>query len=265
MDYLINRQINAEVLHKELSSAFDTFEGLLVSPDSTKAVFTQGLSTQETEVFNSIVSSHNDAVRTFRIYDYVADTLNKRIFPGFINYKTGLTTRLHPKHDIVRGELRKTVYYADSDGVNFYVPVLEVNFTWHRDASGFCYRRDSSISYYMNDGSINEQTKDMIKFYNEQESIEEGRRRRQNIVNDITLQLLSMLNQTVTGYSAEAILQMGRDWFKLNKTDVETFVEASDKTIYTVILNDSTWWMNNVVPDTGGLTIRNIMYDKAQV
>jgi hypothetical protein len=266
MEYLIEREINPEELHRALELSFpDTFEGVIVTSDRTVAVFTEGFSTADRNLFDDIVATHDATIRTYRIYDHVADTFDETVFPGFINYKTGLIARLHPVHTIVRGELKKTVYHANSDGVNYDTPVLEVSFTWYRDSSGFCLRRDSKIAYYLNDGSIAEETKDLIKYYNEQESIEEGRRRRQNIVNDLSLTLIGMLQMTVTGKTDEEILQLGRDWLKANKTDIETFVEASDKTIHNVILNDLTWWLYNIVPNTGGLTIRTIMYDKAQV
>lgn len=265
MEYVISRGINPEVLHVELATAFDFFTGLLVSPDFKKAVFSRGLNTEETITFDLIVNAHNESILTFVLYDYVADTLDKTVFPGHINYKTGLTTRLHPVHTITRGELNKTIYYGTSDGTIYSTPVLEVTFNWLRDASGFCYRRDSSIAYYLSDGTLSAATKNMTKYYNNQESIEEGRRRRQNIVNELSLVLVGLLHQTVFDKTNEEILQLGRDWFKINKTDVETFVEASDKAIYNVILTDTTWWLDNVVPDTGGLTIRAIMYDKAQV
>lgn len=265
MEYLIHRDINQEVLHEELDSAFDFFDGLVVTPDYKKAVFSRGFNTAESDLFNQIVADHDDTILTYRLYDYVADSVDKTVFPGHINYKTGLIARLHPLHTINRGELDKTVYYANYDGTNYSTPVLEVTFTWHRDSSGFCSKRDSVIAYYLSNGELASQTKNLEKFYNEQESIEEGRRRRQNIVNDLSLTLIGLLFQTVTGKTSEEILQMARDWFKVNKTDIETFVEASDKTIHTVILNDLTYWMDNLVPNAGGLTIRDVMYDRAQV
>lgn len=265
MEYIINKPINVNKLHVELEALFPSFVGVIQTPDFTKTVFDGSLVGAEIVAYNDAINAHDPTELTYRLYDYVADTLDASVFPGHIDYKTGLTTRLHPVHELAKGELQKTVYYAVTDGVTFSIPVLQVTFVWHRDANGFIMRRDSEITYYMNDGSLSVETKQMQKYYNEQESIDEGRRRRRNIVNDINLTVVGLMQMTINDKTDDEILQMGRDWYATNKDDIDNFVETSEQTIRSKILVDVTWWMSNVVPNTGGLTIREIVYSKSEV
>lgn len=265
MEYVINKEVNVNKLHAELEAVFSTFVGVVQTPDYTKTVFDGSLLGQQIIDYNAVVNAHSPVVLTYKLYEHITDTIDSTVFPGHIDYKTGLNKRLHPVHELTKGELQKTTYYAVTDGTTFVDPVLQVTFVWHRDANGFCLRRDSTINYYMNDGSLSTENKYMEKHYNEQESIDEGRRRRRNIVNDINLTVVGLMQMTITDKTDEEILQLGRDWYATNKNDIDNFVETSEQTIRGKILSDVTWWMNNIVPNTGGLTIRQIVYSKSEV
>lgn len=149
--------------------------------------------------------------------------------PSHINFKTGLTIRLHPKRTFVKGELVKVEYFEHYDGETFENLILFENYVYDRDEDGLAIKRTQTITWLWDDNQESEDKKVTEKYYDKKTQIYEIRRRRENttdwlqgqannvhighlvkpMVNDITNQIQSFINNggsvlidAVANYSA---------------------------------------------------------------
>lgn len=201
----------------------------------------------------------------YKLYRYYEDA-GKPVYA--INYKTELNTRLHPKHTVVNGELQLTEYYAsatmDAQGALSYSDkVLEIAFVWNRNPLGFCYRRDASITYFLENGSAGESSKNTQKWYSNDEAISEGKRRRQNIVDSITMPVMGMMMATMS-QTDEEVIQLGRDFLKKHQASFSAFINESNTKIITDVVASDELWLNNPINDQL-TTIRQYILSKLAI
>ncbi len=202
---------------------------------------------------------------SYKLFRYVED----RGFPVYtVNYKTELNTRLHPQHTVVDGELQTTMYYAEgtltaSGSVEYTDPVIKVSFVWNRNPLGFVYERNSKIEYYLEDGTIGEDTKETQKFYSNDEAISEGKRRRQNIVDSITLPVMSMMLKTIPEDDG-VVIQKGRVFLKKHQASFSAFINESNNQIIADIVASEELWLNNPINDQL-TTIRQYILSKLSI
>ena len=100
------------------------------------------------------------------VWNYAPNQIGLEHFhnPQGLNYKTGLTRRLHPVDTIVRGELVSRVYYADRVEDEYITPVVRESTTYVRDDSGNAISRTMIIEW-MSDQDQWGFAKSMVKFY----------------------------------------------------------------------------------------------------
>lgn len=222
-----------------------------------------------------------EIVEEYKIYDYLPKDSRRKnkstVLPIDIDYKTGLTAKLHPVYTYVKGELQNVEYYGvydESEPVEsdrFKEPVVSVDITYERDSLGFAKKRTTNRSWYQKNGSINKNKKKTTKkYYDNNMTIVEGKRRRGNIVNNMTLPIMGMLIQTelikpdTTFTTQESLIIEGRRWLASHKPAFIDFVDDSNPTISTEIANDTTSWLDNVI-DGEGTTIRDYMLNELNV
>ena len=183
-----------------------------------------------------------------------------------IDYKGGLTTRLHKKlTTIFRGEVRKIEYFKDSTETNL---VLDVNVSYNRTGNGLATDRTTTRTWYKKDGTAHPLTKVTVKEYDSLNQMMEGRRRRTNVISILTIQVLTMLVATTAANPANPtnneILQAETNGnaFMANYTNDITGYLATGELSWAGaagIGSDTTTWLDNNVVAYGwtGPTIRD--------
>lgn len=262
--------VNAGKLHIEVSAVIPSLLNVRVIGPNSYLDFSQALTQEQRDtVVPNLIDAHQPLDKEYRLYDYVSYSVDKTAVPDYVNYKTGLTRRLHPKHEIVKGELQKTTYYVDltigeDNQETFETPVLEVSFVWNRNENGFVYSRESTIQYYFEDGTLSEETKYMIKGYNYEQAIKEAKRRRQNIVDAMELSILALMRQILPEYTPAEIIQFGREWMTTNSHNINNYIQVGDTRIMNDIANDVTFWMRLEIPVLN-VTIREYILNELTV
>lgn len=253
-------------------------------PEYAGTVFDPDRINQEIEVFHgtldgtqvanllSVIQAHDPADKTglhCKIYRYLAPENNWKLFdpPHSVDYRTDLERRLHPERIFIHGELQTVNYYDDvtveADGsLTFADKVLTEQYVYVRDVALFAVSRTLTITWDREDDSSHPETKQMLKFYSPAEKIQEGKRRRGNIIDRLSNIVSGYLLATElanNGGDIQMTLNMGRDLLKFYKTQIDLFVEGSIPDLYNDVLADVTHaWLDNVViaPST---TIRDVM------
>lgn len=207
-----------------------------------------------------------------QIFEFVPDHYAVQDFdiPDFgLNYKTGLTTRLHPKVLMTRGEVYRVEYYKTSTptaaGPTYEDLVLFEDIVYMRDALGNAVMQTKTISWVCEDGTVCATTKVLVKVYTAAESIREGLRRRGNIIDYLKGETIGRLMQTELpkGTTAPEVMDMGRVFLADEVDNIFNFVDGSSPDIYTSVTADTTHtWLDNVFD---GVTIRAFFLDELNI
>ncbi len=223
-----------------------------------------------------------EVVKEFKIYDYLTNEAKRyhrggTYLPVDIDYKTGLKEKLHPRYTYIKGELQKTIYYGTYDesesleADRFKDPTVRVDIVYERDAMGFARKRTTERYWYYKDGTYDVTLrKTTTKYYDNTMTIVEGKRRRGNIVTNMTMPIMGMMMGTELGKegspfsSQEDIIIEGRRWLASHKADFIDFVDDSNPTISASISTDVTAWLDNYI-DGNGTTIRMYMLNELNI
>lgn len=186
--------------------------------------------------------------------------------PDFgLQYKTGLTRRLHPEVFMKRGEVTRVIYHASAtpspSGPVYSDPVLQEDISYVRDEAGNAVTQRKEISWYLEDDSLHSSKKVMEKVYNRTQSIAEGVRRRSNVYEDMKGNVMTFLAATEMpkGTPLATIQAMGSDFIDAHAGEIEAFIEAGKPTLYHAIMNVPSYgWLDNII-NSDGLTIRGFL------
>jgi len=255
-----------------------------LDPDQTIAAQQQAALDAE-ESYRVVSESQRAQKETqeFLIYDYLAEGVqfDKTVTPKGLNYKTQVNrkfTRSELFND--QGELIEVGYYADKndDGSKDDL-VLKANFTYTRDALGNVQKRDATREWYKKDGSADPDKKTDTKYYEGGKVVIEGKRRRENIVNNLEIQVLSIILVTqgaATDAAKKAVLDSGlafmseydvcfSQFIKAQSLEINTAIDAANTTTYPWLIDTIT----QTVVDYGladvsflGQTVAYFMKDK---
>lgn len=175
-----------------------------------------------------------------------------------LDYKRELSQSLYPKRTMVQGEIQLVEWYSDSALTDL---VLKVEISYNRDSLGFAIDRTTTRTWINEDGTEQADTKVTHKRYdiNPYEQLEEGQRRRTNLANNLSLQVLGGMVAALSGtHTAEQATQLGRDFLLQHSVAWAEFVKSSHQQILTdVALPDAThdvWLDLEISP---GLTFRD--------
>ena len=216
---------------------------------------------------------NDNIVYPFKIYNYIDDEdeqfQDPYHLPACVNYKTQLNIRLYPEHYFIKGELQKTIYYSEYDESTeiFNDEILLVSFEYERDNLGFAVKRQTKRQWYRTNGVLEEtQIKDTLKFYDSQQKIREGKRKRENIMDTITITVMGMVMQTELPNpdsiykSPEEIVVEGRRFLADHKISFSNFIDDANADILTELSEDTTPWLSNVIDANGTKILDYLLY-----
>ena len=122
--------------------------------------------------------------QVYNIWALAVDKKQPNSDPRGLDYKTGLTTTLHPKLSFVKGELLRVEYYKDYDGKEFENLILDVDVVYNRSSEGVLTDRITTRKWTIQDG-FGTHVKTTKKFYSITQAAVADQRRRSNIVDNL--------------------------------------------------------------------------------
>lgn len=186
------------------------------------------------------------------------DDFDKEAPPLSVNYVNGLDVRLEPIMSMIRGRVTRVEFHAAAalDGAGEKVGsdlVVSEDFVYQNDAAGLARARTQTITWYRSDGQPCAVVKSRVKLYNNTESRSEGRRRRRNIVDSLSIKVVGMLAATETAGDVGQAIAIGTSYMAALELEVAKYIELSDKDLADTIATDlATTWLNNLVDASGG-------------
>ena len=154
---------------------------------------------------------------------------------------------LHKKKTLVTGELQLVEYFRNYDGITYSDLVVKEERTYTRNKMGLVEYRVQLSTWYLEDDSIG-CTKEMIKYYNIQESMEEAEYRISNLLTDAKLYTAGQVGLTnaldlMTSVNAEISLYIqGEQTALINALNASTkpyiTQEIKDTLTFILTLND---------------------------
>lgn len=202
-----------------------------------------------------------------KIYRYTPDILNQDFTkpPKGTDYGgTNLTRRLFRQRNFVKGELQSIEFCAGYAGQGLSGPifndaVVRENHVYARDANGFPISRTVTITWLKEDGSDHPDTKVYTKFYSKLEAIREGKVRRKNLMDQLQIDVLGLIMMTETALTYDQQLALAQAFANANVMGMQAYVELNDKAFFigSIQADTTTDWLDNLVPNGGGATIRD--------
>ena len=210
--------------------------------DQLRFTLSEALTAQEETDLDNFISSFGDGDPEQKLpllYDIAKAEAKSKHFHNIIyTSNKELTQSLIPEREsgTVKGEVRKVVWYKDIDfsdpqnpvPIN---PVIKVDITYSRDATGFATSRVTTRTYYNRDGSENPEKKISHKYYfiNRQDMIKEGKRRRSLLVETIQIPTMNVIGEVLMplGVTMENVVLKGRKFMDDYESDFNKFVDNS--------------------------------------
>ena len=181
--------------------------------------------------------------------------------PFDVNYITGLTRRLYPIVSYTRGRITRIDYMlegwlnalGEKEGNDLAV---REDFEYTLNAGGFAVERTQTIRWYLEDGTEGG-SKTRHKFYDNKDSREEGRRRRRNVIDILSMDVVGILAATHTSGDIPSAVAIGIAYMGALEAETIDFIETSSNALRDAITGDAdTSWLNNVI-DVNGTTVRD--------
>jgi hypothetical protein len=226
------------------------------------AVETPALLDQLTQdAVTAVVAAHAGPASPLKLLRYITAEDRGRSHVA-IDYKTGLNTRLHRKLvTMFRGEIRE-VHYTDPDDYDDII--LRVGVVYVRSANGLATSRTTTRTWVREDGSDHPATKVTVKDYASDPvlQMQEGARRRQNVIDKLSIDVLGMLAYTQTGGDIAAAEVLGAAFMLSHNAAVTTFLRAgANAQLQADVTADVTAWLNNDLAAMGmpGVSIRQVI------
>jgi len=171
--------------------------------------------------------------------------------PRTVDYKTGLTVRLHPTLTFNRGELVAVDYCAiHGDPTSL---VLRVDIQWDR-VDGVLVKRIETRKYVIEsvDGEIEfgDHVKVSEKFYDSVTAAQADVKRRTNIINDLTAKA-----------EAFGVLSYVQDLWTTLDNELNAYKATNNRLILSEINNYEGAWLETPVPDTPFTLRQLIIYE----
>lgn len=142
-------------------------------------------------------------------------------------------------------------------------PVVKENFVYTRDADELAESRTMDITWYRKDGVEHLDKKNRLKYYTPEQAIQEGIRRRHNIVEYMQLPIVGMIAQFTPTTVSNAI-DLGAAFIDEYTTQIDTYIlTPRTNSFQDAVTNDPatthTWLTLDV---GGGTTIRDYILDQ---
>lgn len=188
--------------------------------------------------------------------------------PHHIDYRTAPKVRLVPKRTFVKGELVMVEYYETWDQENdvYTNLIVREDIAYHRK-NGFVSHREMIITWFLDDenGSASPKTKSRIKYYSGPEAIEEGKRRRYNIVNQLSINATGMI-AIAEQLPVEQAAQIGAGFINQFVEEVTSFERSGDPALKNAVAAASDSFLDKpAAGQADGVTIRDYMVEELTV
>ena len=188
----------------------DTWSGMTTDDKKVVAKYFLVDKSKRDEVLTDEEQNENNY---YIIYDLLSDDTrehknitNKKLTPKSIDYKIDLDVRLNPKYTFnSRGHLTECIYYKDLSvsvngaGISTYTystPVLKYSAEYVVGEDNYTKSRTVTRAWYLLDGSICSNTKITTKVYEATQAREEGVTRRNNIINNLLINVVGLILMT---------------------------------------------------------------------
>lgn len=200
--------------------------------------------------------------REYKIYRFFdgAD-YDQEEAPTDFNYTSpGLDQRLYALPIFTKGRISRVEFYGDvgHDASGELVGsdlVVSEDHVYSLDAAGLARFRTITITWYREDGTPG-QTKQRPKKYNNAQARQEGRRRRRNVIDKLSIDVVGMVAMTETSGHLPNAIALATPWLEAREELVAQFLELSGSALRDSALADThTSWLNNLLGP--GFTIRD--------
>lgn len=221
-----------------------------------------GLTQSELEVIQKYSLDHYCLIYDYIDYSNYVNSINPQKPPMNLDYDI---IGLHKKRYLVKGELIKVEYYGEYNHTTkqYSKLVVSEDRVYYR-VNQMVDRREMVIKWYDNDGTVCT-TKNTTKYYSITESMQELDTRRANIIADLKINTvgLVMICSGVTSVQAQTI---ARPMVSTYNLEISKYLQGYEQELRDAITNDTLYsWLNCVIPNTGGYTIRMYLLDGLDV
>jgi hypothetical protein len=157
-----------------------------------------------------------------------------------------------------RGEVRRVGFFDPDD---LTTEVVREDVVYTRAANGLALSRETVRTWFCEDGTAHPVGKTSTKVYSDDpvEQMDEGERRRGNVIKRLTIDVLGMLAATQTAGNLVAAELLGRDFTDLHAAAITSYLRIGDNaTLQGEVVADPTPWLDNDLAAVGapGVTIR---------
>lgn len=217
-----------------------------------------------------------DDSKDIRIYDFIPykNKYSKLEPPVDYDFITGLTTKLHRKSIIVKGECTSEEYYESFNGTTYTRLIVKEESLFVRDAIGFPISKTVTISWYKNNGESHPTKKTWVKYYSDIEKISEGKTRRGNLVDALQRPCIGLISIALTGSQTPtfSVILQGRAFLAEYKDELENFISSSNKDVLDCFSNPLNAnyptttkysWIDSMTPY--GITIRQFLINSLTI
>jgi hypothetical protein len=203
-------------------------------------------SPEETELDTVIIPSHAGIPSPVRILSLLPNSygIDPLVAPVNLDYKTGLTSRLHAKRTIVLGEVTQVEWYQNYDGTTFSDLVIKVNILYTRDPMGLAIYRDTTREWYHEDSTLAQPIKSTRKWYlGNDRSMELEKRAKNALAAQKTAGLGAIVVDQITNHGktqSEAVaigIGYADEWFTYFSQQVSNFKETNSRQYWDAIID----------------------------
>lgn len=261
--------VDINKLIKEISDATEKYEATAKYDHGSglwELEVDDSWNSQDYIILENVINLHDkDIDYDFVINDVVVPQDRGRD-PRGINYKANLNQRLYPKRSFFGGFLTLVIYYLNYDAATdtFTDPVLkvEVSYVLNEDAlinsSKSVASRTTTRTWMRKNGQwADKQAKITNKFYRDITEIRnEGNRRRRNIFDLVSKDMVIMLLYTGVSPDQEAAELLALQLLQTYNNEVTTFLSVGTTVLSNAIESDTSLpWLDTVIPDTPPLNM----------
>ncbi len=201
----------------------------------------------------------------FKQYNYMltVDPSEFYIPPYDYNYNI---YGLYKKRFFNKGELYKTEYYGYVDSGGTYQDLVLTEYREYFRKDMYVFKRRLDINWYLEDGTTGA-TKTTYKYYPLDESIKLGEQRRRNIISELKITTVGLI-QMVSGLTEIEASEKGLLFLNEVALELTKYIEGIEDPLKEIILthhDDTCTWLDGEIPNTGGITIREYLYDAINI
>lgn len=181
-----------------------------------------------------------------RLWQYVAGwapgaNIDHRsiVFAGKHNQ---LTRRLDPRVVVMnKGVVERLEWHPDEV---IDECVVHVEYTYTRAANGLALTQDGLFCFHNTDGTEHPVTYTTHKVYSPLEQMDEGETRRNNVVKQVSIEVLGILAALVTGGDLTAAENIGLPYIAKHQALIDTYIRAgANAALQAAIAADTEAWL----------------------